>query len=163
VILICYDGSPDAQAAIDRAGALFAGQQATILTVWEPFIDLMARSGAGFGTAGTLNIEELDAATEEAAQEQAQAGAERAQRGGLQARARTSALGLGTAETILSVASELDAAAVVLGTRGLTGLKSLLLGSVSHAVLQQADRPVTVVPSAELAAKRAAHRRAVAD
>jgi nucleotide-binding universal stress UspA family protein len=46
----------------------------------------------------------------------------------------------------------------VLGTRGLTGVKSLLLGSVSHAVLQHADRPVIIVPSPETARERAAHR-----
>lgn len=35
VILICYDGSADAQCAIERAGELLGGQPATILTVWD--------------------------------------------------------------------------------------------------------------------------------
>jgi hypothetical protein len=32
------------------------------------------------------------------------------------------------------------------------------MGSVSHAVLQHADRPVIVVPSPEVAGRRAAER-----
>jgi hypothetical protein len=34
MILLCYDGSSDAQCAIDRAGELLRGQPATILTLW---------------------------------------------------------------------------------------------------------------------------------
>jgi nucleotide-binding universal stress UspA family protein len=64
-----------------------------------------------------------------------------------------------TADAILAEADAVDARVIVLGTRGLTGVKSVLLGSVSHAVLQHADRPVVVVPSAEVAKERAAHRR----
>jgi nucleotide-binding universal stress UspA family protein len=46
-----------------------------------------------------------------------------------------------------------DAETIVVGTRGRSGIKSMLLGSVSHAVLQHADRPVLVVPSEPVAAE----------
>ena len=42
-----------------------------------------------------------------------------------------------------------------MGSRGLTGLKSVLLGSVSHELIQHADRTVAVVPSPGVAASRA--------
>jgi nucleotide-binding universal stress UspA family protein len=65
----------------------------------------------------------------------------------------------GVASAILDVADELDAEAIVVGSRGLTGVKSLLLGSVSHALLQHADRPVIVVPSPAVTEARAQQRR----
>ena len=36
-MLLCFDGSDGAAAAIARAGALVAPRTATVLTVWEPF------------------------------------------------------------------------------------------------------------------------------
>ncbi len=50
MILIAYDGSPDSQAAVKRAAELLPGQPVTVLTVWEPFTDVMARAGAGMLT-----------------------------------------------------------------------------------------------------------------
>jgi hypothetical protein len=46
------------------------------------------------------------------------------------------------------------------GPRGLSDLQSLMLGSVSHAVLHHADRAVLVVPSSGLADQRFDHRLA---
>jgi nucleotide-binding universal stress UspA family protein len=158
VILVCYDGSTDAQRAIDRAGELLRGQSATVLTVWDGLAEVLARAGTGVG-AGALDFEAIDAASERSARERAGEGAGRARRAGLTAEPRVRERGLTIWGTILEQAAELDASAIVLGSRGLTGLKSLLLGSVSHGVLQHADRPVIVVPSGELAAKRAADER----
>ncbi len=47
-----------------------------------------------------------------------------------------------------------DTAAIVLGSPGLSGLRSLMLGSVSDKVVQHARRPVLVVPSGALAYTR---------
>ena len=158
MILIAYDGSKDAQSAIDQAGELMGGEPTTVMSVWEPFIDVMARSGLGFGP-GVVDFEALDKAYEESARDRAAEGAKRATRAGLNAQPRTRLRHATIAATILAEAQEVGARAIVLGSRGLTGVKSLLLGSVSHAVLQHADRPVIVVPSPEVAHQRAAHRR----
>lgn len=45
MILICYHASVDAQAAIDRAGELMPVQTATVLTVWDPFLAVVAHTG----------------------------------------------------------------------------------------------------------------------
>ena len=160
VILIAYDGSRDPRSAIDHAGELFSGEPTTVLTVWEPFIDVMTRTASGLGLApGTVDFEEIDRAYEQGARERAAEGVERAQRAGLNAQPRTRARHRTIAEAILSEADAVEARLIVLGTRGLAGIVSLLLGSVSHAILQHADRPVIVVPSPEAAHQSAAHRR----
>lgn len=51
------------------------------------------------------------------------------------------------AERLAELARERDAEEIVIGSRGL-GRFSAALGSVSHALLQQADHPVVVVPAA---------------
>jgi nucleotide-binding universal stress UspA family protein len=157
VILIAYDGSADADAAIERAGQLLKSDAAVILTVWERFIDVVTRSGGGVAV-GEVDYETLDRSAAEQAGRRAEDGAERARRFGLEAQGRVRVRDRSVADTILAAADELGADAIVLGTRGLTGLKSLLLGSVSHAVAQHASVPVIVVPSPELAAERAARR-----
>jgi nucleotide-binding universal stress UspA family protein len=161
MVLICYDGSPDARSAIAHAAELLDGQPATVLTVWEPFVEVLARTPSGFGLApGMVNVDEIDHATEESAAQRAEEGAELARQAGLNAQARTCSQLTTVSAAILSVADEIGASAIVLGSRGLTGVKSLLLGSVSHAVIQHADRAVIVVPSPTVAAARERARHA---
>jgi nucleotide-binding universal stress UspA family protein len=146
-ILASYDGSVDAQEAIDHAARLMPGAETTVLTVWEPIQITLRRTG-GMGMSGWYPDEgRVDAASEETAQARATEGAERASAAGLVAEPRVAARQDSIASAILAVADDLDVDTIVLGTRGLTGIRSILLGSVSHAVLQHADRAVLVVPS----------------
>ena len=65
MILIGFDGSEDARAAIAHAGELFGGQQVTVLTVWERFIDQLVRTSFGrVPVAESVDIEKVDAGTE---------------------------------------------------------------------------------------------------
>jgi nucleotide-binding universal stress UspA family protein len=163
MILLCYDGSTDARTAIVHAGKLLGGQPATVLTVWEPFMEVLTRFSSGGMTAGMVNAEEIDAANRDGAQSQAEEGAKLARDAGLDAHPRTCSRVTTIADAILKTASELNAGAIVVGSRGLTGVKSLLLGSVSHGLIQHADRTVIVVPSAEVIAARTSHGSTKAD
>lgn len=49
---------------------------------------------------------------------------------------------------LLTVADEVDADLVVLGSRGLGGYPDVLLGSTSTQVAQQSTRPVVIIPGA---------------
>jgi nucleotide-binding universal stress UspA family protein len=157
MILICYDGSADSQAAIDRSGLLMPGSEATVLVIWETMLEAMTRSGSlglGLGLAGAYGDNGADEAIKQAALQTAADGAQRAAAAGLVAQSKIANRNDDIAAVILSVAGDVDADVIVLGTRGLGGLKSLMMGSVSHAVLHHADRPVLVVPSPELAEER---------
>jgi nucleotide-binding universal stress UspA family protein len=149
-ILIAYDGSDVAREAVAAAGRLFASAPAHVVTVW---------SSVGPGAAAARvalpdevidkAVRNLDVAAEEAAQRTAQEGAELAGAAGLRAspvavRAEGSA-----AETILRLAADRDVAAVVVGSRGRSSLRSAVLGSVSNALVHHSDRPVVVVHPAE--------------
>jgi nucleotide-binding universal stress UspA family protein len=155
MILIAYDGSADANEAIKRAGELMKGKAAAVLTVWEPFESIAGRVGSGM-PIGSVDYAELDRSYGEDARQRAEAGASLARDAGLKAHALVRLRFGSIAESILAEAEESGAEAIVLGTRGLTGIKSLLMGSVSHDVLQHADVPVIVVPSPDVAAARAA-------
>lgn len=163
MILICYDGSDDARTAIEHGGQLLHGQKATVLTVWRPFRSVAAGTPGGFGMVVIPNVEEIDRGSADAARERAQEGADLARAAGFDAEPSTCSVHATVAEAILSTAQSLDAGAILMGSRGLTGLKSLLLGSVSHGVIQHADRPVIVVPSPEVALHRTNTRRAPAE
>jgi nucleotide-binding universal stress UspA family protein len=160
MILICYDGSVDSKAAIEHAAELLSAEPATVLTVWEPFSHLLARTPAGFVAATTNeDMERVDRVTRENAERRAQEGGDLARDAGFEAHPRTCSQESTVSDAILSEADEVGASAIVMGSRGLTGLKSLLLGSVSHAVIQHADRAVMVVPSPDVAAARGRARR----
>ena len=47
---------------------------------------------------------------------------------------------------MLGGADEQDARAVVLGSRGRSGVRAALLGSVSYGVVHHSSRPLLVVP-----------------
>jgi nucleotide-binding universal stress UspA family protein len=82
---------------------------------------------------------------EDDARQRAQVGADRARRAGFDAESRAG-LAAPTWQGIIDVADEIDAAVIVLGSRGLNGARELLEGSVSHEVAQHAGRPLLIVP-----------------
>jgi nucleotide-binding universal stress UspA family protein len=155
MILICYDGSEDAKAAIERAGSLFHGDPAVVVTVWEPFSEMLARTSAGLGfVTGVPDDQRFDEEGRKSAEQMAEEGSALARGAGLDPSTRVCPRAGTVAHTILGAADRANASAIVLGSRGLTGVGSLFLGSVSHAVVQSADRAVLVVPSPKVAAKR---------
>jgi nucleotide-binding universal stress UspA family protein len=161
MILIAYDGSDDAKAAIEHAASLMPGQPALVVTVWEPYIQMLTRHPApGVLLAGDAGGE-IDDASSAAADDKAEEGAALARSRGLEAGSRAVARQDSIAETLLSEADRANASAIVVGSRGLGGLGSLLLGSVSHALIQNADRTVVIVPSPKVARKRNEKRRAL--
>jgi nucleotide-binding universal stress UspA family protein len=159
VILIAYDGSDDSKAAIEKASQLFPGESVTVLTVWQRFVDTMARVGGGIGVI--VDYDDIDKDTEKASRDQSEAGAKVADEAGLKGTARTAVVDSTVADAILAEAAAISASVIVCGSRGFTGVKSLMLGSVSHQILQHADVPVLVVPSPAVAQARAEHRESL--
>jgi nucleotide-binding universal stress UspA family protein len=140
-ILICYDGSDNAQRAIDAAADLLGSRRAVVLDVGPPLTAAESLAVIPPVSPGAA-FEELN---EDDARQRARAGAELARRAGFDAEARAG-LAAPTWEGIVDTADEIDAAVIVLGSRGLKGAREAFKGSVSHQVAEQAGRPVLIVP-----------------
>jgi nucleotide-binding universal stress UspA family protein len=145
-ILFAYDGSEDADAAILGASKLLARDDAdvVVLTIWEPLTLELLQASAWL--APTVDVAELDEDTERHARLVAERGVQLAREQGFGSRAVWVADTYGIAEAIVERAEELDADLIVLGARGLAGVRAWL-GSVSNHVLQHAHRPVMVIPA----------------
>lgn len=145
-ILIAYDGSDDSRQAIAFAAKHLADEPTVILSVWEPLL-VQLRHYPLASAAVLTNDADTDAGQHALAEQQAQEGAELARTAGVtDVSYRAVADKESVWQTIVDVADELDAAVIVTGSRGLAGVRSVLLGSVSNHVLHHAKRPTLIVP-----------------
>jgi nucleotide-binding universal stress UspA family protein len=149
-VLVGYDGSDGARRAIREAAELFRGRKAIVTTAWEP-----ALAYGGGAMPGGMDLQpapldvgaaqEISRELEAHARRTAEEGAELARSAGLEVEPLCIAKELDVAEALVEVARERGAAAIVVGSRGLTGLRARLEGSTSSGVLKHANCPVVVV------------------
>jgi nucleotide-binding universal stress UspA family protein len=144
-ILIAYDGSGCADAAIDKVAAEFAGRKVVILVVTEE-LDRIPFAGSAGIPIEAETMEVLVDSARKSANDMAEKGAERARGLGLDPSTAIAEGGPVWAQ-IVDAAEEHNVALVALGSRGLSGIKHVLLGSVSGAVAQHSKRSVFIVHS----------------
>jgi nucleotide-binding universal stress UspA family protein len=140
-ILICYDGTDEARHAIDGAAKLLGPRRAVVLDV-APIVTLSESLAMTSSVVPGSAFTELNEAE---ATDGADEGAARARRAGFDAEPRAR-LSEPTWETIVDAAKDIDAAAIVMGTRALAAARELFEGSVSHDAIRHAGRPVLVIP-----------------
>ncbi|GAA0812255.1 universal stress protein [Spirilliplanes yamanashiensis] len=142
-LLIAYDGSPNSRTAIGTAAHLLPGAAAVVLYARQPLESLAAHLE---GHPALEDLRGIDAATLNASERIAAEGAELARKAGLTADPHVSSTLATAAEAIVEAADGLGARAIVLGSRGRSGVTAALLGSTSAAVLHHTRRPVIVIP-----------------
>ena len=119
-VVVGWDGSESAKAALQTAERLFPDRRIVAVSVDEA-TKVPAQPGAD--SNGRLVHVHVD----------------RGRGRGRQAR--------GTASAIVAAADEQRAAAVVVGSRGRSAVREIILGSVAMGVLHESHRPVMVVPN----------------
>ncbi|KUI24946.1 universal stress protein UspA [Mycobacterium sp. IS-1742] len=145
VMVIAYDGTDNARRAVHYAGRFLSANRAVVLTVWSPAhrgpeppqLDL---DGPPDPAPDDEDIAYADA------QRTNDEGIALAQAAGLTAEPLCVAATSTVWNTIIETADTLDADLIVTGTRGTTGLRSLLQSSVADRVLRHGHRPVLIVP-----------------
>ncbi len=140
-ILICYDGSNDSERAVEAAAALLGPRRAVVLEVAPrlTFAEGIAATSSLLPGTASEDVNRADALR------RAEAGAAHARRAGFDAEAPAT-IAPTTWQGIVDVADELDAAVIVIGSRGLGGLRELTRGSLSHDVATHARRPMLILP-----------------
>ena len=148
-ILIAFDGSPAARQAVADTAWFAQPRRALVLTVWDGALAYsMVAPGPDVTMAPTVEpaaVLDIDQELGRRAERIAAEGAELARSLGLDAQPLAMSDAGDIASAILDVAREHNAAAIVVGSRGLNGLRARLEGSTSKHVLKHASCPVLIV------------------
>jgi nucleotide-binding universal stress UspA family protein len=150
-VVIGFDGSDAAQRALREAGGLLAPREAIVAVVWEPgraFQLLTLPTMTLVAPPTDVDIRtamEVDKMMYESAQRLAEQGATLARDAGFDARGLAVADDITVADTLVRVAAESDAAALVVGAHSHGALSEVLLGSTSRDVVRRTRCPVLVV------------------
>jgi nucleotide-binding universal stress UspA family protein len=156
-VLMGYDGSPAANAAIDVGAQLFPRARAWVAHLWTPpFASTSLRQRLWTGTS---HVNEFVAAVEREGEREAErlaaVGVILARAAGWDAEPLVARSDAGEGLLLTELADKVDADVVLVGSRGLGGTRAIL-GSVSDMVVHYTRRPVLVVPHPLLIAEYAA-------
>jgi nucleotide-binding universal stress UspA family protein len=152
-VLVAYDGSAAARQAVVEAARLLRTWRAIVVTVWEPGLAYDTASLPPDGMMMAPMVEpgaalEVDRAVHDQAERVAREGAELARSLGLDAEPLAVPDEGDVPHTIVKLAQERGAAAIVAGSRGLGGLRARLEGSTSKGLVKHAPCPIVVVHEA---------------
>jgi nucleotide-binding universal stress UspA family protein len=146
--LIGYDGSAEADQAVDAAGRVLAERPAILINAWSSPLE-RSYAGQSLAMVPLAEVGELRRHLEEALAAQgtelAEQGAARARAAGLEARAIAVEAHAGTWRALAASALSEGAAVIVAGPRGRGAIASTFLGSVSAGLAQNAELPVLIV------------------
>jgi nucleotide-binding universal stress UspA family protein len=150
-VIVAYDGSEGARRAIEVAGRVLRGRRAVVVHAWEPVFrrELTARALAAGPVDDIREMADgLHRALAEAADARTQEGVDAARAAGLEAVGEPVESDDRAWRAVAAAAQAHGASVIVVGTRGLGAARSALLGSVSSALIQNAELPILVVPDA---------------
>jgi len=137
-IIVAFDGSAQSRKALDQGIRLVESELAGELTVVHVYSFPYLAVADAMVTASAPVQKELydkaEALLEEAAQKIKHI-----------PHARTELLEGSPAQSILSYTEQNDGSLIIIGTRGLGGLREFMLGSVSHNIAQHSSVPVLIV------------------
>ncbi len=143
IILVPFDGSDNANRAIDYASDLAAKYSAKLILLHA--IDYrfgrLPEELHQYAVAEHLNDRDEVYAVVEKLLESAELRARNAGADDVETESHAG----DAATVILDAAESFDADLIVMGSRGLSELKGLLVGSVSHKIVEHAKVPVTIV------------------
>jgi nucleotide-binding universal stress UspA family protein len=146
-VLIGFDGSDGARAAVTTAARLFSGRAAVVVHAWRSPLR-RSHTGSALLAAPLDELAEiagdLDEAFAEGAREIADAGVELARELGLEATGRDIESRDGSWRTLVAAAEADGASVIAVGSRGRGAIKSTVLGSVSAGLVHNAGLPVLV-------------------
>jgi nucleotide-binding universal stress UspA family protein len=146
-VILAYDGSAHARRAIETAAEVLGEREAIVQTVWTSYRVMVSAADIGIPAAmATTGAQQLDHDLAARARETAEEGAAVAAKAGMRARAEAVLEHDRIYRTLLDSARDRDAAAVVVGSRGQSGVTAALIGSVAGGLVHHAHVPLLVVP-----------------